>query len=116
MRLVVRATRLKPTAKNTVGGTISRNSLITNARRRDLGMNGFLSTRDRMSGAQLELFLICADAQLYTSFLFSSFTLGAETMRCSPFLVGISPSISLPGPETSALHTPVRAVPGRAVS
>jgi hypothetical protein len=46
---------LKPTAKNTVGGKTSRSSLITNARRRDLGMNGFLRARDRMSRAQLEL-------------------------------------------------------------
>src|SRR5271165_4730918 len=55
MRSVVRTMRLKPTAKNTVGGTTSRSSLIKNARRRDLGMNGFLSARGRMSGAQLEL-------------------------------------------------------------
>ena len=55
MRSVVRTMRLKPTAKNTVGGTTSRSSLITNARRRDLGMNEFLRTRGRMSRAQLEL-------------------------------------------------------------
>src|SRR5271165_1711340 len=55
MRSMVRAMRLKPTAKNTVGGTNSWNSLITNARRRDLDMNGFLSTRGRMPETQLEL-------------------------------------------------------------
>src|SRR5271165_2411802 len=55
MRSMVRAMRLKPTAKNTVGGTNSWNSLITNARRRDLDMNGFLGTRGRMPETQLEL-------------------------------------------------------------
>src|SRR5208282_4836996 len=55
MRSVVRTMRLKLTAKNTVGGRISRSSLITNARRRDLSMNGFLRTRGRTSRVQLEL-------------------------------------------------------------
>src|SRR5208282_780646 len=55
MRSVVRTMRLKPSTKNTVGGKTSRSSLTTNARRRALGMNGFLSTRDRMSGVRLEL-------------------------------------------------------------
>src|SRR5208282_6562476 len=55
MRSVVRTMRLKPSTENTVGGKTSRSSLTTNARRRDLGMNGFLSTRDRMSGVRLEL-------------------------------------------------------------
>jgi hypothetical protein len=36
-----------------LGGKISRSSLITNARRHDLGMNGFLRTRGRMSRAEL---------------------------------------------------------------
>jgi hypothetical protein len=40
--------RLKLTAKNTVGGKTSRSSLITNARRRGLGINGFLRVRGRM--------------------------------------------------------------------
>src|SRR5271165_5623424 len=51
MRLVVRSTRLKPTAKNTVGGTTSWSSLIRNARRRDLGMEGFLRISNGMSRA-----------------------------------------------------------------
>jgi hypothetical protein len=36
-----------------LGGKIARSSLITNARRHDLGMNGFLRTRGRMSRAEL---------------------------------------------------------------
>src|SRR5580700_2906986 len=55
MRSVVRMMRLKLTAKNKIGGQTSWSSLITNARRRGLGMNGFLRTRGRMSPAQLEL-------------------------------------------------------------
>src|SRR6266478_4309189 len=55
MRSVVRMMRLKLTAKNKIGGQISWSSLITNVRRRGLGMNGFLRTRGRMSPAQLEL-------------------------------------------------------------
>jgi hypothetical protein len=46
---------LKLTAKKKIGGQTSWSSLITNARRRGLGMNGFLRTRGRMSPAQLEL-------------------------------------------------------------
>src|SRR6476659_4908380 len=40
MSCVVRTMRLKPTAKNTVGGRISQNSLMTNASRRDLRIRG----------------------------------------------------------------------------
>src|SRR5271157_1979068 len=81
MRSVVRTMRLKLTAKNTIGGRISRSSLIKNARRRDLGINGFLSTRGRMSGGatrtyqpnpkSLETFSFGSDLTLSAKFLSS---------------------------------------------
>src|SRR5215469_12767160 len=44
MRLMVSTRRLKPAAKNTVGGKISLNSLIRNARTPGLDINGLLRT------------------------------------------------------------------------
>src|SRR6516162_2850883 len=44
MRLMVSTSRLKPVAKNSVGGQTSLNSLIRNARTPDLDINGLLRT------------------------------------------------------------------------